>query len=103
MSCKNCVFVTSGTTCPQCNETVYRSGEDFFILQNRIYGCEAIPKYDEGLGVFTRGKTDTLRQAAEQGYRHKEKGESRRWKSRHEYWKANRPRIRPTRESISIT
>lgn len=77
--CNNCVFVTTGTRCPECNEI---SAPNYALeavrTTERLYGTVyGQGKYNEGLGARTYGKDDFLRKTQSSGLRVREPGDAR--------------------------
>lgn len=77
--CDNCVFVTTGTRCPKCNQI---SGPNYALeairTEERLYGTRyGSGRWNEGLGEKTYGKQDYQRRLDAAGLRIREPGDDR--------------------------
>jgi hypothetical protein len=77
--CKRCVFVTTGTRCPECGET---SAPNYSLepvrTAERLYGTAyGSGRYNEGLGARTYGKQDFARRVEAAGLRQREPGDAK--------------------------
>ena len=63
--CKKTFELGDGPTpCPHCGTVRTRSSQPNYLeLQARIYGTDAVPKFNLGLGCHTTGKSDYARKA----------------------------------------
>lgn len=64
--CKKCSLkwwqdVKEAPSCPDCGFPYDRPSPNYLELGARIYGTEAVPKWNWGLGAWTTGKTDYRR------------------------------------------
>lgn len=77
--CKRCVFVTTGTRCPECGEiSAPNYSLEMARTQERLYGTAyGSGRYNEGLGERTYGKSDFKRRVNAAGLRQAEPGEKR--------------------------
>lgn len=76
--CKNCVYVTEGTNCPECGEL---STTNYSLrqvqTQERLYGTAyGNGRYNEGIGERVYGKSDFKRKLDAKGLRIRERGET---------------------------
>lgn len=52
------------TPCPGCGTLLeLRYSPNYLELQAKLYGTTAVPKYNEGLGAWTTGKSDRREKA----------------------------------------
>lgn len=74
--CRNCVFVTEGTECPECGEiSTHNYALEAVRTEERLYGTRyGSGKYDLGLGERIYGKQDRARKMAEKGLIEREPG-----------------------------
>lgn len=77
--CPNCVFVTTGTRCPECGEI---SAPNYSLesvrTTERLYGTVyGSGKWNDGLGERTYGKSDFRRKMEASGLRVREPGDAR--------------------------
>lgn len=64
-TCKQTFDATSGDPCPGCGDRFTMHQPNYLELHAKLYGTDACPRYNEGLGAWTRGKSDRSRIARE--------------------------------------
>lgn len=55
-TCKKSFEATNGRPCKGCGERFTRHQPNYLELHARLYGTDAVPKFNQGLGEWTRGK-----------------------------------------------